>query len=116
MSNQYTGMTHAAIIAAVAADGVVDASEVADLRDYIWDDGEVDRDEVELVAAINDAVSGNANDASWAQLYSDVLYANIMDDGVVDDEEVEWVTGLVNADGQVDDVERAALNRLGITV
>ena len=57
----------------VVKDGIVDRNEVRKLRERIYADRVVDRAEAKLLFDINDAVSGNANDASWQQLFVDAI-------------------------------------------
>jgi uncharacterized membrane protein YebE (DUF533 family) len=109
----YLGQTTAAVVAAVVADGVVDAAEVADLRAFFYEDGTVDADELNALFEINDAVSGNGNDAGWTALFveagTDAVLADDETPGVLDDAEWATLKALVDGDGTVDGNERALL-------
>ncbi len=96
----------------IIADGVVDASEVQALREELFADGEIDRAEVDALFTINDAVSGNENDASWTQLFAEAVSSHIMDDGIIDAEETSYLVGQIQGDGQVDATEMALLESL----
>ena len=64
----------------VIADGVVDAAEVIELRTAFYADGVIDQDEADAMFAINDAVTGNDNDATYEQLFVDVLSDFVLKD------------------------------------
>jgi hypothetical protein len=100
----------------IVADGVVDADEVKKLRERLYADGVIERDEAEFVFNINDAVSGNSNDASWQELFVDALCDYLLQDekspGVVDDAEATWLLERIQRDQQLDDAERALLKAL----
>lgn len=100
--SKFANMTHAQIVAAIAADSIVDGDEVAGLEAVIYADGEVDRGEVDLMFAINDAVSGAANVAAYNALFVRVVVDHIMADDEVDGGEVDYLRGKVFADDEVD--------------
>jgi uncharacterized tellurite resistance protein B-like protein len=103
-------------INAIIEDGVVDASEVEELRDIIFEDGVVDKEEVKALFEINDAVSGNDNDPEWEELMVEAVVSFCLEDentpGVVDKEEGDFLADLIEGDGEVDDVEIAVLTAL----
>ena len=102
---------------AIIADGVVDASEVAKLRERLFADGKIDHEEAELLFEINDKVSGQDNDSGWQQLFVDAICDHVLNDddspGAVDDREATWLLERVQRDEQVDEVERALLKEIG---
>ena len=97
----------------VIADGVVDASEVKEIREVFYADGKIDKEEADAMFEINDAVSGKANDASYVKLFVDVISDFVLKDdetpGVVDKEEGDYIADKVEGDGSIDDNERALL-------
>lgn len=101
------------LIKAVVADGVVDADEVKQLETAIYADGMVDKDEADAVFEINDAVTGNANDAAWEGLFVKVVSDYVLKDeatpGVIDAEEGQYIVDKIGADGKVDGAEKALL-------
>ena len=105
------------LLKAIVADGVVDADEVKNLRERLYADGRIDQDEAEFVFDINDAVSGNSNDASWQELFVEVICDYLLKDetspGAVDDEEATWLLKKIQGDGQLDATERALLQAIG---
>ena len=101
---------------AVVADGVIDASEAAKIRERLFADGRIDKAEAEFVFDVNDAVSGQANDAAWQSLFVDAICDFLLNDeqspGVVDGEEAAWLLERIQRDDQLDDTERALLKAL----
>lgn len=97
----------------VVADGVVDAAEVVQIRDAFYADGKIDKDEADSMFEINDAVSGNDNDASYEGLFVDVISDFVLKDektpGVIDAEEGDYLVSKIEGDGEIDDVEKALL-------
>ncbi len=102
--------------AQILEDGVIDADEVKMISDIIYgsggDAGEgVSRVEADWLFELNDAVSGNANHESWADLFIKAIYSHVTDDdespGVIDQEESDWLVAQVQGDGSYDDVEKA---------
>lgn len=100
------------LVANITADGVVDAGEVAMLRESLYADGTIDRAEVDALFEINDAVSGNDNDASWVALFVEAISGHIMEDGVIDAEETAYLKSKIEGDGAVDSTELALLEHL----
>lgn len=102
-----------ALVLAIIADSIVDADEVEQLRTELYADGKIDKDEAEALFKINDAVSGNENDASYEKLFVDAITSYVLEDeetpGVVDEEEGAWLVSKLESDGQIDDLERKLL-------
>jgi len=102
-----------ALVAAVVADGVVDAAEVNELRAVFLEDGTIDREEADALFEINDAVSGNDNDASYEPFFVETLASHVLEDeetpGVVDAAEGDWLADAIGADGDIDMAEQALL-------
>lgn len=101
-----------ALVAAVIADGKVDADEVVAIRANLTADGVIDNAEVEALFIMNDAVTGNDNAPEWEQCFVDLISENILDDGIIDAEEEARLIALIGADGQVDGAEKALLTHL----
>jgi hypothetical protein len=97
----------------IAADGIVDAKEVAGLRQRLYADGQIDRDEAEFLFALNDAVSGKKNDLGWQALFVEAITKFVLEDekspGVVDQAEADWLIRKIESDRQIDATERALL-------
>ena len=95
----------------IIEDGIVDAKEVATLQEALYEDGIIDQEEADLLFAINDAVSGNANDPSWPKFFIDAITKFVLGDeespGEVDESEFKYLREKIGADGQVDETELA---------
>ena len=99
--------------AAILEDGVIDADEVAKIRERLYDDGVIDRAEADFLFALNDGVSGKENDAGWAALFVEAISDHVLKDdtspGVIDDDEAAYLIEKIQGDGQVDATELALL-------
>ena len=65
----YMNDSLATIQAAILEDGTIDGEEVKMLEKRLYADGVIDRKEANFLFELNDAVSGNKNDPSWAALF-----------------------------------------------
>jgi hypothetical protein len=97
----------------ILRDGIVDANEAATLRERLFADGRIDREEADLLFEINDAVSGKANDPAWQKLFVNALTLHVLSDeatpGAVDADETAYLKGRIQSDGKVDAAELALL-------
>lgn len=102
--------------ASILEDGVIDADEVKEIKAVIYADGVIDQEEADFLFDLNDAVSGNDNDASWGDLFVEAICGFLLEDdispGVIDDEESIWLFEKVVSDGELDDIEKRLLNTL----
>lgn len=102
--------------AELLADGVIDATEVKELKDVLYADGVIDKDEANFLFALNDAVSGKDNDASWTDFFvqaiSDFLLKDELSPNEIDENEAAWLLEMIGVDGKVDGVEKALLENL----
>ncbi len=100
----------------ILADGVIDAGEVIALRTALYEDGSIDKEEAEMLFALNDAVSGKENHASWGDLFVEAITSFLLEDesspGVIDTDEASWLKAKVQGDGQLDALERRLLVHL----
>ncbi len=100
----------------ILADGIIDADEVQRIRERIFADGQIDREEADFLFGLNDAVSGKANDPGWKALFVEAISKHVLEDeaspNVIDDQEAEYLMSKIQADGQVDEIELALLVNL----
>ena len=100
-------------------DGVIDANEVQRIRERIYADNLIDREEADFLFKLNDGASGAANDPSWQELFVEALTDHVTKDvespGVVDAEEAAYLIEKIKADDTVDDVELALLVNITAT-
>jgi uncharacterized membrane protein YebE (DUF533 family) len=101
------------LVAEILEDGVIDAREVAILRETLYADGVIDREEAEILFQLNDAATGKENAPAWAKFFVAALTDHVLKDdvspGVLDDDEAGWLIGKIEGDGQVDATELALL-------
>lgn len=104
------------LAAAITADGVVDAEEVQKIRERIFADQVIDREEADFLFTINDAVSEGNNDPGWQDLFVEALTTHVLKDekspDVLDDEEANYLMAKIQADKKVDATELALLVNL----
>lgn len=104
------------LAADIIADGVVDAQEVAQIRERLYADGVIDREEADFLFKVNDAVSGADNDPGWQTLFAEAITGHVLDDeespGVVDEDEAQWLISRIEGDETVDGVEKALLQTI----
>lgn len=100
----------------ILADGVIDASEVSELKAILYDDGVIDKEEAEFLFDLNDAVSGKENHSSWGDLFVEAITSFLLDDenspGEIDQDEAIWLEEKLTSDGQIDEVEKSLLVNL----
>ena len=98
------------------ADGVIDAAEVKTIKEVIYEDGKIDKEEAEFLFDINDAVSGKENAQEWNDLFINAITSFMLEDETspneIDDEEAKYLYEKIKGDGQVDELERALLENL----
>lgn len=101
---------------AIIEDGVVDADEVEKLRERIFKDSKIDKQEAELLFQINNAVSGRENDPGWQELFVSVVSNFVLMDlsspGEIDESEAAWLIGMMQGDGRIDQIELALLKEI----
>ena len=109
-------MTLNELKADLLADGIIDADEVAKLKEVLYEDGVIDKEEANFLFEINDAVTGKDNDPAWEtffiQAIEDFLLKDEVSPGEIDADEAAWLVEKIGADGQVDGTEKALLEKL----
>ncbi|HJN73495.1 MAG TPA: hypothetical protein QGF58_06130 [Myxococcota bacterium] len=92
-------------------DGVIDADEVSQIRERLFEDGVIDREEAEFLFLLNDGATDA--DESWGVLFVEALIAHLLEDdespGAVDEDEATWLIEHIEGDGVVDEIELALL-------
>ena len=109
-------MTLHELKADLLAAGIIDADEVAKLKEVLYEDGVIDKEEANFLFEINDAVTGKDNDPAWEtffiQAIADFLLKDEVSPGEIDADEAAWLVEKIGADGQVDGTEKALLEKL----
>ena len=100
----------------ILADNIVDAEECKILRNTIFADGIIDRNEADTLFDINNSVSGNANAPEWQTLFVEAVSAHVLKDekspGIIDDDEANWLITKIKGDGNIDECEKALLTNI----
>ena len=100
----------------ILTDGVIDEAEVIQLRQVLYADGEIDKEEAAFLFELNDAVSGKKNHESWETFFVEAITSYLLEDetspGEIDDEEAQWLLSKIQGDGQLDKTENALLDNL----
>ena len=90
----------------ILEDGVIDLDEVAKIKERLYADDVIDRDEADFLFALNDETSGNENDPGWQALFVEALSDHVLKDeespGVIDDNEADYLIEKIKGDGVVD--------------
>lgn len=103
---------------AILEDGVIDAAEAKMIATVIYGSGGaagagVSRTEADFLFALNDAVSGKKNAPAWKKLFVEAVTKHVLGDetspGIVDDAEAKYLLSKIQADGEVDDTEKALI-------
>lgn len=114
--SDYMTMPLTDFAAEIIADGIVDADEVKKIRERIFADNIIDREEADFLFSINDAVSGANNDPSWKELFVQALTDHVLKDekspDVLDDFEASYLIEKIQGDKKVDANELALLVNL----
>ncbi len=88
----------------IIVDGRIEADEVARVRETVYADGTVDREEAEFLFYLDAHGTGNAPE--WATLYVDALSNFFLDGaapkGVVGGHDAQFLIDRVNRDGKID--------------
>jgi hypothetical protein len=101
------------VVKSILEDGTIDDNEVTKLRERLYADGKIDKDEAEALFEINDGVKGKNNSPSWTTLFTYGISEFLLNDetspGVIDEEESKWLIQKLEGDGEIDDNERKLL-------
>lgn len=108
------------LAAAILQDGMIDAKEVRLLRERLGDEGPIDRSTANFLFALNDAVTGRANDPGWSALFVEAIASYLLDGeevpGGIDLQEASWLALRMARARPIDASERALLVYLKLHV
>lgn len=105
----------------VLEDGVIDENEVNAIKAAIYGEGGADgsgvsRKEADFLFALNDAVSGKKNHASWQKLFVEAISKHVLEDetspGIIDEQEAAWLVAKISGDGKLDTAEKALFENI----
>lgn len=87
------------------------AAETAALREEIFADGKVTKEEVLTLWEKKDAQEGNTS-SEFDSLFAEAVMAWLLADGVIDEEEAKFIIEKVNEDDEIDDAESELLEAI----
>ena len=97
-------------------DGIINAGEVKELEEVLYEDGVIDKDEADFLFELNNAVSGKENAPEWKDFFVKAITSFVLDDeqsnGEVDADEAKYLYDQIKGDGLIDDIERALLENI----
>ncbi|MBU0986552.1 MAG: hypothetical protein KKH68_04785, partial [Proteobacteria bacterium] len=111
--NDHMELSLSALAQKITRDGVVDGFEVQIIKERLYENGVIDRDEADFFFKVNDTVTGIKNDAFWRALFVDALTDHFLNDskspGSIDDVEGQYILRKICKDGKIDDLELGLL-------
>ena len=111
--NDHMELSLFALAQKITQDGVVDGFEVQIIKERLYENGVIDRDEADFFFKVNDTVTGIKNDAFWGALFVDALTDHFLNDtkspGSIDGVEGQYLLRKISKDGHVDDLELGLL-------
>ncbi len=103
-------------LAAILADGQIDANEVKVLKKELYADGVIDKEEVEFLIELRNAAQKKAKgaelSASFEKFFFKAIQDNVLEDGGIDGEEAAWLRKMLYADKKIDKNEKKFLTTL----
>src|SRR2546423_231136 len=95
-------------LAALLADGKIDDAEVKLLRKELWEDNEIDQEEVKFLIELRNTAQKKAKAAkeevspAFERLFFKAVTDNVLKDGGIDAAEATWLRTMLFADGKID--------------
>jgi uncharacterized tellurite resistance protein B-like protein len=105
-------------IATMLADGKIDDDEIKVLRKELWEDGQIDMEEVKFLIDLRNHAQKKAKakkeevNPKFTELFFKALQENVLKDGRIDAAEAGWLREMLFADGKIDEDEKKFLLKL----
>jgi hypothetical protein len=100
----------------VLADNVIDENEVKVLRKHLYEDGKIDRKEVQFLVELRNLAQkkakGVALDPAFERFFFKAIEDNVLADGTITGTEARWLRDLLYADNKIDAGEKKFLTAL----
>src|SRR5437588_87714 len=101
---------------AILADGKIDDDEVKVLRKSLYEDGAIDRREVEFLIELRNRAQKKAGGAAvnpkFEALFFKAISENVLKDGKISGSEANWLRSMLYADKKIDANEKKFLQKL----
>jgi hypothetical protein len=94
----------------ILANGKVDSHELELLREKLYTDDKVHRQEADFLVELHKRVQHVT--PAFEHLFYQAIKSHILTDGKIDAEETTWLRRMLFADGKIDDNERKFLHEL----
>jgi uncharacterized membrane protein YebE (DUF533 family) len=102
-------------ISALLADGVIDDTEVRVLKRELYEDGQIDKEEVEFLIELRNQAQKKGKRAlssTFENFFFKAIQDNVLQDGSIDAEEATWLRKMLFADNKIDEGEKKFLKKL----
>ena len=100
----------------IVASGSITADDVDVLRDIVYSDGKVEREEAEFLFKLRKELNDYGNLREWNNFFIQAICDFVLDNdrfpNAIDDKEAIWLIDQIGEDGIIDDVEQKLLKRL----
>ena len=101
---------------AIVSSGSITADDVAALRDIVYSDGKVGREEAEFLFKLRKELNDYGNLREWNNFFIQAICDFVLDNNrfpnAIDDKEATWLIDQIGEDGIIDDVEQRLLKKL----
>lgn len=94
----------------VVANGRIEGHEIRLLRELLYADGKIDRDEADFLVGVHKRVVNRSH--QFQQFFYDTIKKHILEDGRITAEETEWIRQMIEHDERLEDEERKFLHQL----
>jgi len=94
----------------VLANGRVEGPELELLRQVLYADGKVDRQEADFLVVLHKRVQRRT--PAFEKFFYQAIKDHVLADGRISAEETAWLRQMLYADGKIDDQERKFLHEL----
>ena len=97
--------------AVLLADGKIDDAETKILRKELYEDGVIDKQEVDFLIDLRNKAKGNVSPA-FTKFFFKAIKDNVLKDGQIDTAEAKWLRAMLFADGKIDADEKKFMRAL----
>ena len=101
---------------AILADGKIDDAEIKILRKHLYEDGKIDRKEVEFLIELRNLAQKKAGaepvNPKFETFFFKAISENVLEDGRIDGAEANWLRKMLFADGKIDAGEKRFMQNL----
>jgi uncharacterized tellurite resistance protein B-like protein len=104
------------LVDAILADGKIDDDEIKVLRKHLYEDGKIDKKEVEFLIELRNKAQKKAGitpvNPKFETFFFKAISDNVLADGKIDGGEANWLRKMLFADGKIDPGEKRFMQNL----